>query len=239
MVPFGTCSPRSVLNCRQAGLFRNPPRNVPVLKNALDWILGSGELIEKPVRRCQRVTTRRLRAGVAAGPRRGPCRPGSSGSVPPRTRCWDFGRPAWMPAASVYFRAPDDNLLEYVAMLPDDPRPERGIVPWHVWELTHRAAPTPESSNTRRATCPCQISVDGARDGCSGCRAAIAFPDSPRAHLMSVGVVQEQVEIPQASCSPSSRSRKAVQDLSRSWDAPHHGISTTMPQTPGPVDAKR
>ena len=40
---------------------------------------------------------------------------------------------AWMPAASVFFRDPDDNLLEYIALLPDEPQPELGIVPWRVW----------------------------------------------------------------------------------------------------------
>jgi lactoylglutathione lyase len=43
---------------------------------------------------------------------------------------------AWMPAASVYFRDPDGHLLEYIAMLPDEPHPEQGVVPWHVWERT-------------------------------------------------------------------------------------------------------
>ena len=57
---------------------------------------------------------------------------------------------AWMPAASVFFRDPDGHLLEYIAMLPHEPRPEQGIVPWHVWELTHRAIPPLESSQTPR-----------------------------------------------------------------------------------------
>jgi lactoylglutathione lyase len=43
---------------------------------------------------------------------------------------------AWMPAASVFFHDPDGHLLEYIAMLPKEPRPERGIVPWDVWELS-------------------------------------------------------------------------------------------------------
>ena len=42
---------------------------------------------------------------------------------------------AWMPAASVYFRDPDGHLLEYIAMLPVDPQPDRGIVLWHEWNL--------------------------------------------------------------------------------------------------------
>ena len=41
----------------------------------------------------------------------------------------------WMPAASVFFRDPDGHLLEYIAMIPHEPRPEYGIVPWRTWEL--------------------------------------------------------------------------------------------------------
>jgi lactoylglutathione lyase len=41
---------------------------------------------------------------------------------------------AWMPAASVFFRDPDGHLLEYIAMLPQQPRPECGIVPWQIWQ---------------------------------------------------------------------------------------------------------
>lgn len=39
----------------------------------------------------------------------------------------------WMPAASLYFQDPDGNLLEFLAMLPDDPRPELGVAPWSEW----------------------------------------------------------------------------------------------------------
>ena len=39
----------------------------------------------------------------------------------------------WMPTVSVFFRDPDGHLLEYIAMLPDAPRPEDGVVPWHAW----------------------------------------------------------------------------------------------------------
>jgi catechol 2,3-dioxygenase-like lactoylglutathione lyase family enzyme len=42
---------------------------------------------------------------------------------------------AWMPAASVFFRDPDGNLLEFIAMLPHEPRPEHGIVTWEAWQL--------------------------------------------------------------------------------------------------------
>jgi lactoylglutathione lyase len=51
-----------------------------------------------------------------------------------------FGEPArepsvigWMPAAAVYLRDPDGHLLEYLAMLDEQPRPEAGIVPWSEW----------------------------------------------------------------------------------------------------------
>ena len=40
---------------------------------------------------------------------------------------------AWMPAAAVYFRDPDGHLLEYIAMLPDAPRPDDGVVTWREW----------------------------------------------------------------------------------------------------------
>jgi lactoylglutathione lyase len=40
---------------------------------------------------------------------------------------------AWMPAASLYFHDPDGNLLEFLTMLPDGPRPELGVVPWSRW----------------------------------------------------------------------------------------------------------
>jgi lactoylglutathione lyase len=39
----------------------------------------------------------------------------------------------WMPAAAVYFRDPDGHLIEYLAMLDEPPRPDRGIIPWSAW----------------------------------------------------------------------------------------------------------
>jgi lactoylglutathione lyase len=45
---------------------------------------------------------------------------------------------AWMPAASVFFRDPDGHLLEYIAMLSQEPRPEYGIVPWRLWKQMHQ-----------------------------------------------------------------------------------------------------
>ena len=47
---------------------------------------------------------------------------------------------AWMPAASVYFRDPDNNLLEFIAVLPAPARPDLGILPWSEWiRATHVA----------------------------------------------------------------------------------------------------
>ena len=47
---------------------------------------------------------------------------------------------AWMPAASVFFNDPDENLLEYIAMLPDPPRPELGLLSWSEWQRPHKYA---------------------------------------------------------------------------------------------------
>jgi lactoylglutathione lyase len=48
-----------------------------------------------------------------------------------------FGEPTdepsyigWMPAAAVYFRDPSGHMLEYLAMLDEQPRAELGIRPW-------------------------------------------------------------------------------------------------------------
>lgn len=40
----------------------------------------------------------------------------------------------WMPAVSIYFRDPDDHSLELIAMLPDQPRPELGVLSWEEWQ---------------------------------------------------------------------------------------------------------
>src|SRR4051812_36964040 len=45
---------------------------------------------------------------------------------------------AWMPAAAVYFRDPDEHLIEYLAMLDEPPRPERGILAWSQWTTERR-----------------------------------------------------------------------------------------------------
>ncbi len=40
----------------------------------------------------------------------------------------------WMPALSIYFFDPDNHSLELIAMLPDAPRPEVGVVSWDQWQ---------------------------------------------------------------------------------------------------------
>ncbi|MCA9965486.1 MAG: VOC family protein [Anaerolineales bacterium] len=40
----------------------------------------------------------------------------------------------WMPAIAIYFTDPDGHSLEFIAMLPDEPRPEVGQVTWDVWQ---------------------------------------------------------------------------------------------------------
>ena len=39
----------------------------------------------------------------------------------------------WMPATSVYFDDPDGHALEFIAMLPDKPRPDLKIMPLSEW----------------------------------------------------------------------------------------------------------
>ena len=41
---------------------------------------------------------------------------------------------AWMPALSIYFRDPDNHSLEFIAMLPDDPRADLGVLSWKEWQ---------------------------------------------------------------------------------------------------------
>jgi catechol 2,3-dioxygenase-like lactoylglutathione lyase family enzyme len=36
----------------------------------------------------------------------------------------------WMPAVSIYFDDPDGHLLEFISMMPGEPRPDLGIFPW-------------------------------------------------------------------------------------------------------------
>lgn len=41
----------------------------------------------------------------------------------------------WMPAISIYFQDPDGHLLEYLAMLPDAPDPEAGVIAYSQWRV--------------------------------------------------------------------------------------------------------
>lgn len=40
----------------------------------------------------------------------------------------------WMPAVAIYFNDPDGHSLEFIAMLPDEPKPEVGVVSWEEWD---------------------------------------------------------------------------------------------------------
>jgi lactoylglutathione lyase len=56
---------------------------------------------------------------------------------------------AWMPAASLYFRDPDGNMLEFLSMLPDAPRPELGVVSWSRWKAWPESADLPHDDITK------------------------------------------------------------------------------------------
>jgi lactoylglutathione lyase len=43
-----------------------------------------------------------------------------------------------MPAASVFFRDPDDHLIEYLALLDEEPRPHLGVIPWSDWIIQRK-----------------------------------------------------------------------------------------------------
>lgn len=45
----------------------------------------------------------------------------------------------WMPAISLYFTDPDGHLLEYLAMLPQQPCPEAGIIPYSEWQAMQQS----------------------------------------------------------------------------------------------------
>ena len=40
---------------------------------------------------------------------------------------------AWMPAIAIYFRDPDNHELELIAMLPQKPNPELGVISYEEW----------------------------------------------------------------------------------------------------------
>jgi lactoylglutathione lyase len=52
---------------------------------------------------------------------------------------------AWMPAATLYFRDPDGNLLELLSMLPDSLQAELGIIGWSRWNQLHEPVRGPKA----------------------------------------------------------------------------------------------
>jgi len=40
---------------------------------------------------------------------------------------------AWMPALAIYFNDPDGNILEFIAVLPGNPRSELGVISYGEW----------------------------------------------------------------------------------------------------------
>lgn len=40
---------------------------------------------------------------------------------------------AWMPAIAIYFKDPDGHDLEFIAVLPGEPKPELGVVSYEEW----------------------------------------------------------------------------------------------------------
>jgi lactoylglutathione lyase len=117
---------------------------VPARRAALFWIgsrgnsmLGLWQAGAGP----QKTTSHIALAAAADDVIEAPGRLRSAGVVP-----LDFnGRPtdepvvlAWMPALAVYFLDPDGHLLEFVAMLDGEPRPDDGVVAWRTWTLSAR-----------------------------------------------------------------------------------------------------
>lgn len=41
---------------------------------------------------------------------------------------------AWMPAIAIYFDDPDGNVLEFIAVLPGESRPELGVISYEEWK---------------------------------------------------------------------------------------------------------
>jgi lactoylglutathione lyase len=40
----------------------------------------------------------------------------------------------WMPAAAIYFNDPDGNILEFISMLPGEPKPHLGVITYEEWK---------------------------------------------------------------------------------------------------------
>ena len=139
---------RDVLGFRLAHV--DPPRQaaffwIGPVGNAMLGLWGTGS---GPQRMALHTAFRARLADVVAAPSAL-----RSGGITPL----DFdGQPTDQPSARLdagrvhLFHDPDGHLLDNIAMLPDAPHPEQGIVPWQEWELTHRASATSESLQTQR-----------------------------------------------------------------------------------------
>lgn len=51
----------------------------------------------------------------------------------------------WMPAIAVYFADPDGHLLEIIARLPDEPQPNRMLIPYEEWKGGQRRSTPPSN----------------------------------------------------------------------------------------------
>ena len=60
----------------------------------------------------------------------------------------------WMPALAIYFDDPDGHSLEFIAMLPDRPRPEVGVVSWEDWQKSSPREATGDASTRRSGAAP-------------------------------------------------------------------------------------
>jgi catechol 2,3-dioxygenase-like lactoylglutathione lyase family enzyme len=70
----------------------------------------------------------------------------------------------WMPALAIYFRDPDGHSLEFIAMLPEPPRPEVNIVSWEAWRGWHHAAAEDAPSTAgpgERSSSPASVPAGG------------------------------------------------------------------------------
>ncbi|MFL5762244.1 MAG: VOC family protein [Thermomicrobiales bacterium] len=56
----------------------------------------------------------------------------------------------WMPALAIYFPDPDGHSLEFIGMLPEEPRPELGVVSWDQWQRLHRRSACGNQSHQRK-----------------------------------------------------------------------------------------
>jgi lactoylglutathione lyase len=112
---------------------------VPARRAAFFWIGARGESmlgLWQSGAGPHKMTTHIAFAAAADDVIASPQRLQSAGVVP-----LDFdGQPtdepvvlAWMPAVAVYFLDPDGHLLEYIAMLEGEPRPDEGPVAWRAW----------------------------------------------------------------------------------------------------------